>query len=121
MGCIGVIGAKQIKQSGYGGVLSSAMSLEVRSSALGAALRYFSADGTSCLTVSVVPSVSSPPNLRPRRGRGFLVLSAPAVCAGVLVPPPPFERGASEGVPAGLPPWFLGLRGSLEPSSLDRP
>lgn len=42
VGWAGWIGAKQIAQSGYGGVLRSWINLDVRSSAFGADVLYFS-------------------------------------------------------------------------------
>ena len=81
VGCMGVIGAKQMRQSGYGGVLSSAVSLEVRSSAFGAAFRYLSADEMPCEDwPGATPSVSSLLNLR-RRLRDLFGVAEPSAVA----------------------------------------
>ena len=89
VGCIGVMGAKQMRQSGYGGVLSSAISLDVRSSAFSPAFLYLSADETSwAVSTAPSPPVSSLTNFRPRLRLALFGVAVPS--AAVENPGPAF-------------------------------
>ena len=68
VGCAGWMAEKQMMQSGYGGILSSRMRREVRSSAFGSSLRYLLELGSVCFDSDGCDgSVSPPSNFGARR------------------------------------------------------